>query len=413
MTKKIIIILIILILLSLGVIGYIVISQNPNFNLNLRRFWSFGQTASNQETPKVPANFFPQATNTDTVNTFTNSSSSLQNNNQNNQTADQINGQTIDSPILTGVKALGLVAFNNNGGERILFVDRDTGNLEEIDAQNNLIKLTNTTILNIGQAYWGQNKGGERVILRQTVDGKIINSNNLIKNTELATQKLSSDIKTIAISPDRLKFFTLETNSTGVNGYLNDWTGNKKKVWSFPFSDWQIAWPKADLIALQTKASVNDSGYLYFLNPNTGSFSKILDNINGLTTSISPNGQKIIFSRSNLGQFSLYVYDLPTKKTDSLGIKTLPEKCSWLDTNILYCAVPRTVPTGRYPDDWYQGQVTFTDDIWKIDLKQKTVQLVISVKSPVDLTNLTLAPKRGSLYTINKSDNSIQVFSLP
>ncbi len=411
MAKKIIIsILILLILISLGIIGYIVISQNPN--LSLAKF-SFFTTKNDDQIPKIPANFFPQATGTTDI--FINTSR------PSSSTTASLSEIIKNNPNLAAISALGLTLLKETQKERVLFVDKSTGNFYEISDQNELLRLTNETILEIGEVYWGKDNTGERVILRSSSAGQITNLNSLIKNStnnaglsELTSQVLSSDIKAIVIAPNKTKFFTLETAGDGIIGYLNDWTGkNKQKIWSFPFGDWQVAWPKDNIVSLTTTPSGNDSGYLYFLNPTTGTLTKILKGVTGLTTKVSPSGQKLIFSRHNSGKLSLYLYEIDTKKTSSVGLNTLPEKCLWADDNTLYCAVPRSIPSGLYPDDWYQGKITFTDDIWKIDTKQKTVILLVVTKGSYDLVNLIVAPKRGWLYAINKPDNSIQSFSLP
>jgi hypothetical protein len=414
MTKKIlIIILILLIFVSLSVIGYIIISQNPNFKL--ANLWPASSVTSNQ-TPQVPSNFFPQATNT---------SYAVSGNQNSNQSVNVINPTSTDNltsnnPNLAGTSAIGLTLLNSKT-ERVMFVDRASGNIYEIDNQNNPIRLTFNTVENIGEVYWGQDKAGERVILRQEDNGQIINSVNLVKTSvgtsttlnSLTGQTLSPNIKAFAISPDGSKFFTLEPSGTGVAGYINDWSGkNKKKVWSFAFGDWQVSWPKANLISLQSKASANSSGYLYFLNPDTGSFTKILKGLNGLIAKVSPDGKKLIFAQSGLGKFSLYLYDVATQKTSSPGINTLPEKCVWASNDSFYCAVPRSIPTNQYPDSWYQGKVIFTDDLWQINTTKETTIIISTLKSGYDLINLTVAPTRGWIYAINKKDNSIQAFSL-
>ncbi|MFA6253768.1 MAG: hypothetical protein WC640_00685 [Candidatus Paceibacterota bacterium] len=410
MTKKIIIaILIVLIIASLGMIGYIVVSQNTD--LNFLKFWQSG-TATNNQTPKIPANFFPEATGTINANLS-------------NLASDTINSLAVgngisENPTLAGASALGLTVVNNNKTEQVFFVDRQSGNIYEITPQNELLRLTGETLSNVQEVYWGKDKVGERIIIRRTQLNQPVTLSGSIKystSTNLGTlnsQMLSVNISSLAISPDGSKFFTLEPTVNGTVGYINDWTGkNKKKTWSFPFSDWQITWPKANIISLQTRASANDLGYLYFLDLNTGNFTKILSGVPGLTAKVSPDGQKIIFSRSSLGKFELYSYDAASKKISLSGVNTLPEKCTWADNDIFYCAVPRSIPSSLYPDNWYQGKTAFTDDIWKIDLKQKTTVLLIPIKSSYDLVNLVIAPKRGWLYAINKLDNSIQSFSLP
>lgn len=418
MVKKVIItILILLILISLGIIAYIIGSQNSNFRIT--NFWPAKSSQTQPQNPTIPNNFFPLATSSNEANLANNYS--LTTNNQ-NPASSTITVPEESRPTLLEANGIGLIVTTDNKTERVLFIDRASGNIYEITANNDLFRLTADTLNNIRRVYWGKTteKGGSLLVqstqLNQGVTSvasiKFSTSTNNLGS--LSTQILGVTIHSIAISPDRNKFFTLELASAGVNGYLNDWSNkNKKKVWSFPVGDWQATWPKNDLISLTTTPSASVAGYLYFLNPSTGSFSKILDNINGLTTIVSPDGQKVVFSRSELGKFTTYVYDLPSQKTSPLGLNTLPEKCTWYDSSILYCAIPKSITNSSYPDSWYQGKISFSDNIWKIDLKQKTTVLVSSPKSSYDLVNLVIAPKRGWLYAINKSNGSLQSFVLP
>lgn len=411
--KVIIIILIILIIVSLGVIGYIVFSQSGISSLT--NLWPSG-AKPRTEAPPVPENFFPIGTTT-YPSGFTNNPSTP------NQPQDTTTNQpetTTDRPNLAGVSALGLTLAGDVENERVLFVDKSNGNIYEITAQNDLSRLTSQTLNNIQEVFWGKDKMGERLITKFYQFNQSITLSGLVDSatgTELGSlknQALGTNISAIAISPDRAKFFTLEAGGGGVIGYVNDWTGkNKKKVWSFPYGDWQATWPKNDIISLTTTPSARSSGYLYFLNLTTGSFSKIISGVNGLTTSVSPDASKVIYSRNNLGLIDLFLYETATKKTSLAGLKTLPEKCFWQNSDIIYCAVPKTITTGQYPDNWYQGKISFSDDIWKIDLKQKITVLVVPIKESLDLVNLVVAPKRGWIYAINKTDNSIQSFSLP
>ena len=53
-------------------------------------------------------------------------------------------------------------------------------------------------------------------------------------------------------------------------------------------------------------------------------------------------------------------------------LETLPEKCVWskADASIFYCAVPENIPADNiYPDVWYQGLMSFSDAIWKVNIK--------------------------------------------
>jgi hypothetical protein len=89
----------------------------------------------------------------------------------------------------------------------------------------------------------------------------------------------------------------------------------------------------------------------------------------------------------------------------------LAEKCVWSSLNkyVAYCAVPSNVPIGNYPDDWYQGNVSFVDNIYKIDLSLPSMQLLYSLPTDqnIDATSPSLDQKENYIFFTNKNDYSL------
>ncbi|MCC7160551.1 hypothetical protein IT399_02440, partial [Candidatus Nomurabacteria bacterium] len=135
---------------------------------------------------------------------------------------------------------------------------------------------------------------------------------------------------------------------------------------------------------------------------------KIFGGINGLTTLASPDGKSILYSDNNL---SLSVYHTDTKTTDVLGIRTLPEKCVWNKTSVsVYCGVPKSIIGSNYPDTWYQGEISFSDQIWKVntqDLKSQILLDPLTVKGgeEIDGTKLMVDEAENYLFFVNKKDS--------
>ena len=138
-------------------------------------------------------------------------------------------------------------------------------------------------------------------------------------------------------------------------------------------------------------------------------FNKILGGINGLTTLTSPNGRIVLYSNNNL---SLSVFNRDTGNSNLLGVKTLPEKCVWggSASDIIYCAVPRFIEQAQYPDSWYQGEISFSDEIWKIGVESGNTAMIadpISVKNgeEIDGIKLNLDEGQNYLFFVNKKDS--------
>jgi hypothetical protein len=125
------------------------------------------------------------------------------------------------------------------------------------------------------------------------------------------------------------------------------------------------------MLTLTTKASGFVPGFMFSLDPKTGQTKKILGDIYGLTTNTNPDMTKILFSKSTDRSLIFGMHDTTDGKKYSLGITTLPEKCTWSITGgTIYCGVPRILPGGVYPDEWYQGIIHTSDQIVRIDPTQ-------------------------------------------
>jgi len=105
------------------------------------------------------------------------------------------------------------------------------------------------------------------------------------------------------------------------------------------------------------------------------------------------------------------IYDTKTGETKVLDIKTLAEKCVWSKKNIntIYCAVPQYLGARKYPDEWYQGIVSFTDAIYKIDLDTNTTSVFDSLSSDTtfDIKDMQLSEQEEYLVFQNKKNLSL------
>jgi Tol biopolymer transport system component len=158
---------------------------------------------------------------------------------------------------------------------------------------------------------------------------------------------------------------------------------------------------------------------MYKLNPTTLNFEKILGDIDGLVTLMSPTGDKIIYSESRSGSPNLYSFDTKTQQTSNLFFRTFTDKCTWSakEADVVYCAVPQDIAYGDYPDAWYQGLIFFTDDIWKINTKTGETRLIAKLNqlgdSAIDVINPALSQNEDYFVFNNKKDLSLWGLKLP
>ncbi|MBI2045997.1 MAG: hypothetical protein HYT28_01065 [Parcubacteria group bacterium] len=317
---------------------------------------------------------------------------------------------------ITTAPIAGAVAFSRNGKTYIRYIEKRTGNVYEADTAsygNN--RITNTTIPGVAEAFW--NHDGSQMVIRY-IDkdtGAIKNFGakiNELKNT-LEGAFLPDSIREIAVSPDADKIFYTLPFQTDTAGASANFDGTKTlNIFNSPFSEWRVSWPLSKTIALATKSSFAASGYLYFLNTQTEALNSVLSGVRGLLALPSPDGKYVLYSESTEDGFILNLFTRGNKAVTELPTSTLPEKCVWAKDSItLYCAAPLIIPMGKYPDAWYQGIVSFSDDIWKINTETGFIDLVMQLEDearvPIDALNPALSPDEDYLIFINKKDSSL------
>ncbi len=326
-----------------------------------------------------------------------------------------LDGETLPDP--TNKKALPpKTEFVPN----LRYVDRATGNLYQTyaDKLEGEEKISGTKVPKVYEALFGNN--GDSVAMRYLKnDGETIETfvgtlpretlgHDIAGNNEVKGSFLPDNVQDMSVSPDGQKLFYLFNSADNIVGTtLNFVDGKKIQVFTSAFTEWLSTWPNMKLITLTTKPSGDIPGYMYTVSPDTKNLTRALGDINGLTTLTSPNGKLILYGDSNL---SLSVFHTDTSSTISVGVKTMPEKCVWSSSNtIIYCAVPKSISQELYPDAWYKGEVSFADQIWKVDVISGITTMLndptLVGAGDMDGVKLMLDQNENYLFFVNKTDS--------
>lgn len=324
-----------------------------------------------------------------------------------------------------------------SGKTSVQFVERSTGNIFETAMEDmRKDRLSNALIPEVQEAFWGNT--GKSIVYRYIKDGGSaittliieipnpnkpkVESQNATTTNQLVASFLPENILSVLVSPDTKNIFYLTktpdfATRTAIGNIFNFQKNTSTKVFQTPFSEWLPVSFDGKTVLLQTKASQNVPGFLYSMNTSTKELQKIIGGINGLTTLASPDAQKILYSSSNRGGVDLHIYNRKENTTIDVPLATLPEKCVWnADGVTLYCAAPTYLPTAEYPDDWYQGSVSFNDTVWKIDSKTGNMTTLFSPASfsapKMDMENLMLPTNKDFLFFINKTDSTLWGYDL-
>lgn len=294
----------------------------------------------------------------------------------------------------------------------IRYVSRGNGYVYEVEGDNLPLQVTNVYIPNIYEAMFGNDsntallrflRADNQTIATFTVPVPILNPDGT--RTQKQGVYFPDNIKTLAISPSGNQVARIVSNNDNSFLRITNLIDTKNiDLLKTTFSDWLLSWPTDNSLYLQTKASTNISGFLYKVNTKEKKLRRILGDINGLTTSVSPDGNYIIYSQTSSDGFITRILNTKNNSIMTLNLSLLPEKCAWLSNNDLICAGNSTIPKGQYPDDWYKGLINFSDKIYRIYTTSATYDTLYDGSVyDFDATNLSVDEDLKTLYFIDKT----------
>jgi Tol biopolymer transport system component len=302
----------------------------------------------------------------------------------------------------------------------VRYVERKTGHIYEINPDGkNRKRILNNTILRTFESFWSPD--ANKLIVRYFEDptfkySPLLNVRTISLNLLRAGDATSStgvlfpqEVEAVAVSPTEDKVFYLFTANEETRGQIVDFENKRiKEIFTSPFGEFNVFWPKADTVFLLTKPSAGVEGYLYVINTQSGAFSKVLNQIRGLTALVSPDASRVLYSESGLSGIKLNIFDTKSKNTSGFDLITLPEKCVWSKYNkdIIFCAVSDYRVSGIFPDDWYKGLVLFSDSLWQKNLVNGET-IVLMPGLGLDAINLQLNQDESYLIFTSKADNTL------
>lgn len=303
----------------------------------------------------------------------------------------------------------------------VRYVSRQTGYVYEIKNEDIPLQITNTFIPAIYEAYFADDNNTAILRFLQE-DTQTISSYSVpipLENTDgTRTQKdgtfLQNNITSIAISPNTKEVLQLtKESSMGRVNSISSIGKNKKEWLNTPITELTISWPTQNTFYAQTKPASVALGYLYKINQNDKKLRKVLGDVTGLTASVSPSGNLVLYSESIENGFVTKILNTKTGVTKNIGLKILPEKCVWLKNEDLICAGNNEVEKGTYPDSWYAGLLSFSDQLFRIYTQNNVFDVLYDgIEKSFDITSLQLDETRNIIFFIDKNTGLLWQTSL-
>jgi hypothetical protein len=313
---------------------------------------------------------------------------------------------------------IALDAGSTTTGVDVRYIDRESGNMFDYNtASVSVTRLTNHTVPGVQLVSWSPD-GAAAYIEYLSTDASGIEHVNTYRlpSDDSDGASLPTDLDAV-IPMSATSVFTLAPNTTGSVGYISASDGsNPVALFSSLFSSLAVKNSAGAMIAY-TKPSANPAGYAFQVDRKSGAFTSIVGPLTGLSAVPSPSGALVLLSYIDQGVVRLAFYDTRSHVTTVLPLETLTDKCVWsADSLSAFCASPSTLPSATLPDAWYQGTVSFTDRIWRIDFAARVASLVADLPqltdTPIDAVSLAVDANESELVFMNKTDGSLWAYSL-
>lgn len=294
----------------------------------------------------------------------------------------------------------------NSAEDRVIYYKKDGGDLFSSDfGGEKREKISNLTILGLTEAVWSKREDRAAVFY---LDGETLKGFLHLATSSIAS--LPQNLKGLSWSPDGGSLAYLAPNEDRLNLIVADSSARgPRTIFTTPILDLQLNWVTQDKFALNTAPSGLAEGYIFTFQRASGAFTRILGPFFGLTSSWSPDGSRILAATTDRsgGDLRLTVHDSTGKTLLAVTPPTLPEKCAWLNSSELFCAVPSPLPSGVvWPDDYLRGELNTGDRVISLDLEKKEIKEVMG-RSNFDIANLTVTKDRSNLFFVNRKDGTL------
>lgn len=298
----------------------------------------------------------------------------------------------------------------------VRYVERKSGNVYKYEFNEKLLsRISNRTLPGIQEAAWTAD--GKTAFLRflsANQSGTEVAETYALPTESEGGYLLESGLDQVVVSGTSTVITLLPSTTGSIATAARADGANAKTLFTSSLSSLRL-YPAGKGVGAFTKPSAQMDGFGFMVSA-AGAFDRILGPYRGFTMLPSPSGKQVAYSYLSGQTLVASVMDTATRASTALPVALLPEKCVWAaDEQSIYCAVPRSM-SGSWPDSWYQGAVSFSDRIWKIDLVARTAVLVVDpvavANTAIDGVSLSIDANSDVLLFTNRADGSLWAYDL-
>ena len=312
---------------------------------------------------------------------------------------------------LTTKRVIGYTEVATASSTLVYFVEGGTGYVYTTDPmiEGSENRVSNVTIPVATKAVVSLD--GSRIAIRSGNKSEA-NLTILTRSGEaIDTYTLEEPVRDFTINSDNTVLYTIPGGSGLYGKSLDLETKTIKTIFEIPFREATIVWGNGteNNHYVYPKTSRYLEGYLYEIK--AGKF--IRRPASGFGFMANGNKDFVIYSEIRNNNYISTLIKNKLNTSQGLPLNFIPEKCTF-GTAALFCASSDTSSDYNFPDNWYRGEISFADTIWKVYLDTFGLEIVVDTLKESGRELDIISPQVGTndsfLYFINKNDQSLWTY---
>ncbi len=296
----------------------------------------------------------------------------------------------------------------------VYYVERGTGHIFSIDLSSGEEKRISGTTIPLTTRSVITPDGS--FVMMQSGSGNSAQFNlGYLSSTSdsITVSALKENIVSFTNTIDNTFLYAVQTNNSVIAKELNPKTEVTKVLFTIPFREAIIVWGNSnkDTHLAYPKASAQLEGFMYQITNNK--IERLP--IDGYGLSATGNSAGIIYSEQEKNQYKTYLYNQENRVSLPTLPTIIPEKCAVLNIDhAIVCAGSYAAYSHTMPDTWYQGAVSFADDLFLTHIDTGITEQLISITKTtnqnLDVTTLRISSDDERVYFINSHDKNLWLY---
>jgi hypothetical protein len=307
------------------------------------------------------------------------------------------------------------VQFNASATPAVWYAEAGTGHIFSIDLETGeekrvsgtTIPLTQTAAITPNSQYVMFQSG--LGVGREFIVGTFSTSSE-----NITTGVLAETIIDFTTTTDNTFLYAAQTTNSVIAKEYDPATDTTTTLFTIPFREAVLVWGRTanDVHYAYPKASSKLEGFVYRIeNSNLERLP-----VDGFGLTAVGSASTVIYNRQGSNRYVTHAYNTVSRENISYAFNLFPEKCTSLNLSDTLVCGGDFFPTYDYssPDSWYQGIVTYVDDLMEVDIANYNRYFLSNITEEsgrnLDIINIKINPTDERVYFSNKNDRTLWVF---